>query len=180
MRFSHGCIQKRGFAWSLYILILNLTKHHCILLELATLIYTPRVGHRILAFLEFLPTINSTKVSHFLANNGYKVESYFLFLISPVLSLSISSLTCCGLLSFAPLSDLANLPLVLIKFTQVHTDLHPVFFIFPLFQASPHYPYKWDCPMETIYCSPVLYICKDSSILKFGWLCFWHLKSVFP
>lgn len=111
----------------MYILILNLTKHHCILLELATLIYTPRVGHRILAFLEFLPTINSTKVSHFLANNGYKVESHFLFLISPVLSLSISSLTCCGLLSFAPLSDLANLPLVLIKFTQVHTDLHPVF-----------------------------------------------------
>ena len=66
-------------------------------------------------------------VSHFLANNGYKVESHFLFLISPVLSLSISSLTCCGLMSFAPLNDLAHLPLVLIKFTLVHTDLHPVF-----------------------------------------------------
>ena len=72
-------------------------------------------------------------VSHFLANNEYKVESHFLFLISPVLSLSISSLTCCGLLSFAPLSDLAHLPLVLIKFTLVHTDLHPVFFLFSHF-----------------------------------------------
>lgn len=39
----------------------------------------------VLDFLEFLPTISSTKVSHSLDNNGNNVVSHFLFYISPIL-----------------------------------------------------------------------------------------------